>query len=81
MGIEPLAVTLVVTVTITFVLMFLPAGLELTHPKDPGPRLINDIVTPVSIVSLTNIEQAQYGDSIIPYWLGTVLQSIPDLEL
>jgi hypothetical protein len=81
MGVEPLVAALMGTVAITLVLMFLPAGLELAHPKDPGPRLINDNVTPVSVVLLTNIEQAQYSDSNIPSCLASVLQYIPNLEL
>ena len=60
-------------------MMFLPATLELMHPKDAGPRLINDSVVITRVVQLTNIEE----DHILGSFhcgLAGLLDFIPNLE-
>ena len=59
MGLETLIVTLLGTAALTMALMFLPAAIELLHPKDAGPRLIEEGISLVTIMPITNIEEKQ----------------------
>ncbi len=41
---------------VTLSLMFLPAVLELSRPKDAGPRFINEAVSEIPSLPLVNLE-------------------------
>ena len=69
------------TAVITLSLILLPAAIEIAHPKDAGPRLISDNVTPVNVVPLTNIEEEPKIDDIFSNGLTGFLNSIRNLEL
>ena len=53
---DSLILPLMGTAAITIVLLFLPALIELTRPKDAGPRLINGNLTKLSIMHIANME-------------------------
>lgn len=61
--------------------MLLPAAIELTHPKDAGPRLISENIVVVNVVPLTNIEEELKIDDIFSNGLTGFLNSIRNLEL
>jgi hypothetical protein len=71
--------------TITFLLMFLPAVIELKKPKDAGPRLINDNIAKIRIstlkIPITNIEEEQKFDSQSTINIASFLYLIPNLEV
>jgi hypothetical protein len=56
MGLETLLITIFGTATVMLSLMFLPAVLELSHPKDAGPRFIRDTASKISSLPLVDIE-------------------------
>jgi hypothetical protein len=56
MGLETLMITIFGTATVTLSLMFLPAVLELSHPKDAGPRFIHDTASVIFPLPLVDIE-------------------------
>jgi len=69
-----------------FLIMFLPALLELRKPKDCGPRLIMDKVPefhvqPHVLVAIANIEgEVKFESSLIPRLLK-VIEVLPSLEV
>ena len=77
--------TLTAIATITFLLMFLPAIIELKKPKDAGPRLINDNIAKIRIstlkIPLTNIEEEQKFGSQSIINIASFLYLIPNLEV
>jgi hypothetical protein len=77
--------TLTAIATITFLLMFLPAVIELKKPKDAGPRLINDNIAKIRIstlkIPITNIEEEQKFDSQSTINIASFLYLIPNLEV
>ena len=81
MGLELFTIALTGTAAITFLLMLLPAAIELAHPKDAGPRLISDNVVLVNVVPLTNIEEEPDGDRVSFSGLAVFLNFIHNLEL
>ncbi len=77
--------TLTAIATITFLLMLLPAIIELKKPKDAGPRLINDNIAKIRIstlkIPITNIEEEQKFDSQSTINIASFLYLIPNLEV
>ncbi len=77
--------TLIAITTITFLLMFLPAIIELKKPKDAGPRLINDNIAKIRIstlkIPITNIEEEQKFDSQSTINIASFIYLIPNLEV
>jgi hypothetical protein len=77
--------TLTAITTITFLLMFLPAIIELKKPKDAGPRLINDNIAKIRIstlkIPITNIEEEQKFDSQSTINIASFIYLIPNLEV
>ncbi|MCX6643934.1 MAG: hypothetical protein NT043_01825 [Candidatus Bathyarchaeota archaeon] len=77
--------TLIAIATITFLLMFLPAIIELKKPKDAGPRLINDNIAKIRIstlkIPITNIEEEQKFDSQSTINIASFIYLIPNLEV
>ena len=77
--------TLTAIATITFLLMFLPAVIELKKPKDAGPRLINDNIAKIRIstlkIPITNIEEEQKFDSQSTINIASFIYLIPNLEV
>lgn len=77
--------TLIAITTITFLLMFLPAIIELKKPKDAGPRLINDNIAKIRIstlkIPITNIEEEQKFDSKSTINIASFIYLIPNLEV
>jgi hypothetical protein len=77
--------TLIAITTITFLLMFLPAVIELKKPKDAGPRLINDNIAKIRIstlkIPITNIEEEQKFDSQSTINIASFIYLIPNLEV
>jgi hypothetical protein len=77
--------TLTAIATITFLLMFLPAIIELKKPKDAGPRLINDNIAKIRIstlkIPITNIEEEQKFDNQSTINIASFLYLIPNLEV
>jgi hypothetical protein len=77
--------TLTAIATITFLLMFLPAIIELKKPKDAGPRLINDNIAKIRIstlkIPITNIEEEQKFDSQSTINIASFIYLIPNLEV
>ncbi len=80
MGLEMLIVTLLGTASITMILMFLPAAFELFHPKDSGPRLIQDNLDLITIVPIANIEDYQPQAAALPTKVSGLLYGIANLE-
>lgn len=78
-------VTLIAITTITFLLMFLPAIIELKKPKDEGPRRINDNIAKIRIstlkIPITNIEEEQKFDSQSTINIAIFLFLFPNLEV
>jgi hypothetical protein len=81
MGLETLIVTLIGTAVVTMTLVFLPATIELIHPKDSGPRLIHDGIELVTIIPLTNIEEQQPFINPLTVKISGLLYSIANLEI
>lgn len=79
MGLELLGITIMGTEAITVSLMFLPAAMELVHPKDAGPRSINDSAVMMRVVSLTNIEEEHIVDSF-PHGIAVPLDFLANVE-
>jgi hypothetical protein len=71
---------------ILFLIMSLPALLELKNPKDSGPRMIMDKVPefhvqPRLFVVIANIEgEVKFESSLIPR-LSKVIEVLPSLEV
>jgi hypothetical protein len=80
MGLETLIETLIGTALVTVTLVFLPATIELFHPKDSGPRLIDDSIDMVTIMPLTNIEERQPFINPLTGKTSESLHSITNLE-
>jgi|YelNatPaOPRAMG01_1025707.scaffolds.fasta_scaffold45839_3 hypothetical protein len=76
MGLETFVITIFGTAFVTISLMFLPAVIELAHPKDAGPRLISDSMGVVDILPVVNIEGSIHSD----VRLGLVLKMLPNME-
>ena len=57
MGLEIVILTLLGTIASTCSLIFLPAAIELRHPKDAGPRFIRSELTWAYIVTIANMEE------------------------
>lgn len=81
MGLETLIVTLVGTAVVTMALMFLPAAVELIHPKDSGPRLIRDSMAVANIMPITNLEERQPFINPLTVKVSGLLYTIANLEI
>jgi hypothetical protein len=79
-GIDLLIASIVCTAALTSTVIFLPAIVEISHPKDAGPRIIRGCeVTRVS--GIVNLEK----DGSIEHNLATrmwgLMDRLPNLEL
>lgn len=78
-------VTLIAIITMTFLLMYLPAIIELRKPKDSGPRLINDNIAKIKIsaleIPIANIEEEQKFDDQLTISIASFFFPIPNLEV
>jgi hypothetical protein len=79
-----LIVTLMATVTMAILVLFLPALIELKRPLDAGPRLIRDDFAQILLSNLkppiTNIEDNWKLDGQLTATVLTLFGFIPNLE-
>jgi hypothetical protein len=79
MGVEVIVTTAIGITALTLSTMLIPAAVELSSPKDAGPRFITDCTRAIHVLSLANLEEetlyAQYNGIF-----GGLLSKIPDLE-
>ena len=80
-SLNTLITTLIATTTVTIILLFLPAVIELKKPKDAGPRLITDSIAKTCIIPLANIEEERKFDSQLIIKIASFLYAIPNLEV
>jgi hypothetical protein len=76
---------LALTTTLSAMLLFLPAIIELRKPKDAGPRLIPDYFVQMRLLSqktaLFNIDDDLKYDSQIVMIFENFLNFIPNLDV
>ena len=84
-SLNTLITTLIATATITILLMFLPAIIELKKPKDAGPRLITENFTKIGLnalkIPIINIEDDWKLDIQSTMKIASFLHVIPNLEV
>jgi hypothetical protein len=81
MVLEILVVSAVGTAAFTGSLMFLPAFIELRHPKDAGPRLINSGMALTCIGAIANMEEEHPINRQLAQMFTGYFPAIPSLEL
>ena len=83
-SLNTLIITLLATTTMTILLMFLPAIIELKKPEDAGPRLITEnfakIVLSTLKIPIINIEDDWKLDIQSTMKIASFLHVIPNLE-
>jgi hypothetical protein len=79
-----LIISLLATTTMTILLMFLPAIIELKKPKDAGPRLIIENFAKIGLstlkIQIINIEDDWKLDIQSTMKIASFLHVIPNLE-
>jgi hypothetical protein len=79
MGVDTLIVTAASVAAVTLSFMFVPSVIELTSPKDPGPRFI-EALDATHALSIANMEEEILPDSQLPGRLIGLLRAVPGLE-
>jgi hypothetical protein len=83
-SLNTLIVTLMATVTMAILVLFLPALIELKRPLDAGPRLIRDDFAQILLSTLkppiTNVEDGWKLDGQLTATVLTLFDFIPNLE-
>ncbi len=79
MGLEAILFPLFGTTLFMLALMFLPAVVELAHPKDAGPRIIGDSARLATALQVVNIEGDCQLDIGFSWPLAENLK-VPNLE-
>jgi hypothetical protein len=80
MGIDVLLASVIGTAAVTLSLMFLPAVIELSRPKDAGPRFIPGSIAIVRIAAITNLDEETHLETPLATQLFNFLRAIPSLE-
>jgi hypothetical protein len=78
-------VTLMAMITVTFLLMYAPAIIELKKPKDSGSRLIHDNIAKMRMSTIAfpiqNIEEEQNFNDQSAISIASFFFLIPNLEV
>ena len=80
MAIEELLVTALGVAALTFLFLFIPAAIEVFHPKDAGPRFISDKMEVKRILLIVNLEEETRIDPKLTLKLTGFLNTIPSIE-
>lgn len=79
-----LTFALIGLISLIFVVLFLPAFLELKKPKDNGPRVIPEIAPLQNskiVFSLRDIDYEQKSGILLLHRIASILAVLPDLEV
>jgi hypothetical protein len=83
-SLNTLITTLIAITTVTTIIMFLPAIIELKKPKDAGPRIIKGNFAKIGIstlkIPIINIEDDWKLDIQSTMKIASFLNVIPNLE-
>jgi hypothetical protein len=80
MTVGTLLITLLGVSALTSSILFLPAAIELFHPKDAGPRLISKAMDLSCVAIIANMEEEHPVNGQLAKMFTGYFPAIPSLE-